>query len=132
MDEIADRFPGLLELLLAELAPEVTQKPQERLLPVGDAGQLLRTGADGQQLPAAEDEQLPSGLDGRLPAAEDGLLPAAEDEAAGLQPRVLVSAAVLPVLTILARLQRSQLSSSLQAGVIINTCTKEVMLSLFF
>ena len=107
MDEIADLFPGLLELLLAELAPEVTQKPQERLLPVGDDGQLLRTGADGQQLPAAE------------------------DEAAGLQPRVLVSAAVLPVLTILARLQRSQLSSSLQAGV-LNTCTKEVMLSLFF
>lgn len=71
IDEISDRFPGLVELLLSELAPSCDVATAD--VPRGKAETVKA-------------------------------------------PRVLVSAAVLPVLTMLARLQQGQPGSNLQAG----------------
>jgi hypothetical protein len=80
VDEVSDRFPGLVELLLAELAPNTDHSRSADARPGGSADCTPVTSADQQ-------------------------------------PRVLVSAAVLPILTILARLQRGQTGSSLQVLV---------------
>jgi hypothetical protein len=98
VDEIGDRFCGLLELLLAELVPAKTEGQVEENSPAKTEGQVAGN--------------FPAKTEGRQVEVQDG--------------RVLVSAAVLPVLTILSRLQRGQPGSSIQASCFGNSLVSKV------
>ncbi len=105
VEEIGDRFFGLLELLLAELVPAKTAGQVAGNFPAKTEGQLA------ENFPAKTERQVA----GNFPAKTEGRQVEEQDG------RVLVSAAVLPVLTILSRLQRGQPGSSIQASCFGNS-----------
>ena len=130
MDEICERFNGLLELLLDELVPvgqtlvpvaDESTTANSRVVEEGAACGEAAAGEEADALTATGEASAAGETAAGATAAGEavaGEAAAAETAAVVRQEGLLVGAAVLPVLTILSRLQRGgqQSGSYIQAG----------------